>query len=272
MDNFFRICNIMEDNHVRNDKNIAMKKIIFALIFIILAGIVFLLAKNVLQKNNSALPANNIPANIATSANNQNSPQNAPAATTPPDNQNIPAGQISSGFQPPLDRATERVTKKPFGIYITPKTSPVQPEKFQGYHTGTDFEIFPEELNIDVPVKAVCNGKIAVKRSASGYGGVLVQNCTLDSQPASAELRRGEPITVVYGHLKLASISKNAGDSLNAGDAIGILGKAYSSETDGERKHLHLGAHKGNAISIPGYVSSQSQLSEWIDPCLYACK
>ena len=154
------------------------------------------------------------------------------------------------------------MTKKPFGIYITPKTSPVQPEKFQGYHTGTDFEIFPEELNIDVPVRAICNGKIAVKRFASGYGGVLVQNCELNNQP----------ITVIYGHLKLASIGNIAGDTLNAGDEIGILGKAYSSETDGERKHLHLGIHKGSSINILGYVQSKSELSGWIDPCLYVCK
>lgn len=239
-----------------------MKKIIIALIFIIIAGAVFALVKNNFQKSSSSIPANNVSTNTPAATENENPPQNAPAATTPPDNPNISAAQNLNGFLPPLDRATERVTKKPFGIYITPKTSPVQPEKFQGYHTGTDFEIFPEELSADVPVRAICSGKIAVKRFASGYGGVLVQDCTLDSQP----------ITVIYGHLKLASISKNAGDSLNAGDVIGTLGKAYSSETDGERKHLHLGIHKGSTISILGYVSSQSQLSGWIDPCSLVCK
>jgi hypothetical protein len=238
-----------------------MKKIIIALIFIIIAGAIFVLARNNFRKNNTVVPAKNISTNIPT-AENQDPPQNMPAATAPADNQNIALTQNLNGFQAPLGRATERVTKKPFGIYITPKNSPVQPEKFQGYHTGTDFEIFPEELNTDVPVRAICTGKIAVKRIASGYGGVLVQNCTLNSQP----------ITVVYGHLKLASISKNAGDNLNTGDDIGILGKAYSSETDGERKHLHLGIHKGSTVSILGYVSSQSQLSGWIDPCSLVCK
>jgi murein DD-endopeptidase MepM/ murein hydrolase activator NlpD len=154
------------------------------------------------------------------------------------------------------------VTKKPFGIYITPQTSPVQPERFRGYHTGTDFEIFPEELNADVPVHAVCKGAIALKKNASGYGGVLVQNCNLENQP----------VTVIYGHLKLTSISKNAGDNLNAGETIGILGKAYSSETDGERKHLHLGIHKGTTVNILGYVQSQSELSGWIDACTLVCK
>lgn len=220
-----------------------MKKIIIAAILIILAGAVFFLTKNL---------STDIPA-----GDNQASSQVAVPATVPPDSQNISPAQNSSGFLPPLDRATERVTKKLFGIYITPQTSPVQPEKFQGYHTGTDFEIFPEELNIDVPIHAICSGKIAVKRTASGYGGVLVQNCELDNQP----------VTVIYGHLKLASIGNIAGDTLNAGDEIGVLGKAYSSETGGERKHLHLGIHKGNSISILGYAQLQSNLSGWIDPC-----
>ncbi|MCX6766996.1 MAG: M23 family metallopeptidase [Candidatus Moranbacteria bacterium] len=239
-----------------------MKKIIIILAIVILAGTVFLLAKNVFRKTVPPAPANSISMSTPASENN-NPPQEMPVPSAPTDNQNTPTVQNSNGFQSPLDRAAERVTKKPFGIYITPKTSPVQPERFQGYHTGTDFEIFPEEQSADVSVRAVCSGKIAVKRSASGYGGMLVQNCTLDNQS----------ITVIYGHLKLASITKNAGDTLNTGDEIGILGKAYSTETDGERKHLHLGVSKGFSISILGYVQSQSELSGWIDPCsLGVCK
>jgi len=165
--------------------------------------------------------------------------------------------QSESAFVPPLEKAGERVIKKPFGIFITPQNSPVQPERFRGYHTGTDFEIFPEEQNIDVPVKAVCDGKILEKRTASGYGGVLVQSCSLDNQP----------ITVLYGHLKLASISKNVGDNLSVRKQIGILGRAFSVETNGERKHLHLGFHKGSGIDIRGYVQNQSDLSGWINPC-----
>ncbi|MDO8529667.1 MAG: M23 family metallopeptidase [bacterium] len=166
-----------------------------------------------------------------------------------------------SGFQVPLDRASQRVTRKPFGIYITPATSPVQPEKFQGYHTGTDFEIFSEELNADVPARAVCSGKLLLKKYASGYGGVAVEFCELDKNP----------ITVVYGHLKLSSISTDIGENINAGDIIGILGANKSVETNGERKHLHLGFHKGNAVNILGYVGKQSDLSNWLNPCLYVC-
>jgi len=165
------------------------------------------------------------------------------------------------GFQSPLDRAGERVTKKPFGIFITPQNSPVQPEKFRGYHTGADFEIFPEELNLDVPVRAVCPGRLKVKKYADGYGGVVVESCSLD----------GQLITVVYGHLRLASVDLAVGSDLKAGDVIGVLGNAYSSETSGERKHLHLGFHKGSGMNILGYVQNQSELSGWIDPCLYVC-
>jgi len=189
----------------------------------------------------------------ATAPNNQTESKNIAVP-----NQNLPT---ISNFQPPLDRAKKRVTKKPFGIYITPAASPVQPERFQGYHTGTDWEIFPEELNSAVPVKAICSGKLILKKSATGYGGVAVESCELDNKP----------ITVIYGHLKLGSIDAKINDNLNIGDEIGILGAAYSAETDGERKHLHLGMHRGSAINILGYVSSKSQLSGWIDPCLYLC-
>ncbi len=170
--------------------------------------------------------------------------------------------QEKTKFAPPLDRANERITKKKFGQFITPQNSPVQPEKFFGYHTGTDFEIFPEELNTEVSVYAVCNGKVREKRYATGYGGLLIQNCELDSGP----------VTIVYGHLKLASINKVPGETLGVGELIGILGTNKSTETSGERKHLHLGVHKGTAINVLGYVQTEENLSGWANPCLYFCK
>ncbi|OGI27466.1 MAG: hypothetical protein A2359_05015 [Candidatus Moranbacteria bacterium RIFOXYB1_FULL_43_19] len=197
---------------------------------------------------------NNLPSKVKDIVTNQISPgQKNPPAPAPV-------------FSAPLEKAGERVTKKIFGQYITPQNSPVRPEKFRGYHTGTDFEIFPEELNTDVPVRSVCDGKIALKKTATGYGGLLVQNCGLDGQLASPELGDG-PISVIYGHLKLTSITKKAGDALPLGEKIGILGKAFSSETSGERKHLHLGIHKGSSVNILGYIQNQSELSGWINPC-----
>lgn len=200
----------------------------------------------------------NIP---AVSQNDQSASENAVSqnqgvASSPSQNDNS-----LNNFKAPLDRTSERVTKKPFGIYITSDTSPVQPERFRGYHTGTDFEIFSEELNSDISVKAVCSGKILLKKYVSGYGGVVVEMCELENNP----------IAIIYGHLKLSSISLEEGNLINAGDILGILGKGDSAETDGERKHLHLGFHKGMGVNVQGYVSSESDLSKWLDPCDYIC-
>ena len=162
----------------------------------------------------------------------------------------------------PLDQAKERVTKKPFGIRIDQATSPVQPERFSGYHTGVDFETFSSEVMTDLPVRAICSGEVLVKRSASGYGGLLVTSCTLD----------GQEVTVTYGHLRLASVAREAGERVETGDQIGVLGTGGSSETDGERKHLHLGIHRGAAPNILGYGSDRDDLSQWLDPCLFVCQ
>lgn len=168
----------------------------------------------------------------------------------------------TDAFVPPLAHAGERVTKKPFGIYVTETDSPVRPERFSGYHTGTDFEAFPEEADTDVTVSAICSGKLLAKRPADGYGGVAVGSCTYE----------GLPVTVVYGHLRLSSITSSVGDTIAAGDALGTLGTGYSTETDGERRHLHLGIHRGPTVDILGYVPSEDRLSGWIDPCTLICR
>lgn len=174
-------------------------------------------------------------------------------------NSNDEVAVVKNSFQFPMNRATERVSKKPFGIFVTPKNSPVSPEKFSGYHTAVDFEIFSEELEEEVFVKAVCSGKLLVRRIATGYGGLAVQSCDLE----------GNPITVIYGHLKLDSIKVAPGDNIVTGEDLGMLGRAYSAESGGERKHLHLGFHKGSEINILGYVSSKELLSNWLDPMLF---
>jgi murein DD-endopeptidase MepM/ murein hydrolase activator NlpD len=232
-----------------------MKKILLVLILIIVALAIFFLIKNpFVSKTNQPVSLNN---------QNQALTNQSQAVTNQPLNQNSLNLNTtpSSGFQPPLDRAGERVIKKPFGIYITPATSPIQPENFSGYHTGADFEILSDELNKEVQVKAVCSGNLKLKKYATGYGGVAVQECQLYN----------EVITVIYGHLKLSSITASVDKNINIGETIGILGADKSTETSGERKHLHLGFHKGTAINILGYVSAQKDLESWIDPCLYVC-
>ncbi len=124
-----------------------------------------------------------------------------------------------------------------------------------GYHTGVDFETTAEEQKIDVPILAICDGPLILKKIATGYGGVAVQACELDKAP----------ITVVYGHLRFSSINAALDTKLISGQTIGFLGKGYSAETAGERKHLHLGIHKGSAINILGYVQKAGDLNYWID-------
>lgn len=165
-------------------------------------------------------------------------------------------GQLLNKYNDlPLERARERVLKKPLGIKISPQNSPVKPERFSGYHTGVDYEILPGEEYADISVFVICDGKILRKEMANGYGGMLIQSCELDNQS----------VTVVYGHINLISVSRKIGDTVVQGDFLAILGKGYSSETDGERKHLHLSIHKGTTVNSRGYVSTQEELLNWID-------
>lgn len=156
----------------------------------------------------------------------------------------------------PIDRVLQRLSKKPFGLKVSPGHSPVSPERFSGFHTGADFETFPEEQDRDVPIFAVCDGQLLLKKSASGYGGGAMQSCHINSQD----------VTVIYGHLRLSSIAAQAGQEIGTGQQLAVLGQGASLETDGERKHLHLGIHKGTNIDLRGYVQKQSELDGWIDP------
>ncbi len=222
-----------------------MKKIYFILFLIIIALVFFFLSKNYQQKDNSNVPQIN---QLGVLDINQ-------------EEENLSNIRTLNNLQPPLDKAGERVSKKKFGVYITPQNSPIQPERFKGFHTGVDFEVFSEELNTEVSVYAICSGKIKLKQYVSGYGGIAAQTCELNK----------EPITIIYGHLELSSITVNIDENIETGERIGILGADKSQETDYERKHLHLGIYKGMELNIKGYVGSQSELLNWIDPCLYIC-
>jgi hypothetical protein len=168
---------------------------------------------------------------------------------------NIDKVQISM----PIDDALERVTKKPFGIGISPSNSPVSPERFSGYHTGVDFEITDQEKDMDIAIMAICDGEIIYKDWVSGYGGAVIESCVLDEQE----------VTIIYGHVKLSSISENIGSKLIAGKQFSVLGDGVSQETDGERKHLHLGIHKGATLNLLGYVKEKEDLVNWVDVTEY---
>ncbi|MDI6777887.1 MAG: M23 family metallopeptidase [Patescibacteria group bacterium] len=227
-----------------------LKRIIAFLIFFFVIAFLFLGVRKFYGNQNHDSRSN------VTTVEKNNTPNALPEIAEIQQN-NASTPQENQPFQPPLERAGERVTKKPFGIFITPQNSPVQPERFSGYHTGADFEIFPEELNSDVEVKAICSGKLLASRTAGGYGGLAVESCELNNQS----------ITVVYGHINISSVKFKTGDQIKSGDIIALLGTNKSTETNGERKHLHLAVHKGSGIDIRGYVQNQSELSRWADPC-----
>ncbi len=163
--------------------------------------------------------------------------------------------EIVKLFAMPLSNTKDRITKKHLGTYVTPKNSPVSPEVFTGFHTAVDFETFSQEQNTDVLVFAICSGDISIKKIANGYGGMVVQNCTLD----------GSPVTVIYGHVRLSDMKADVGDIVEKGEFLTNLGTGFGLETGGERKHLHLGIHNGLGIDTRGYVANENDLNNWVN-------
>lgn len=179
--------------------------------------------------------------------------QNVSNSVVPPTtNPTAPTVQIVGE---PISNSLSRITKKPFGIYVTPSSSPVQPEKFTGYHTGTDFETTSSEANNPVPISAICDGTARYKNIVQGYGGVIIASCTINNQV----------VTVLYGHIDLATSVLNVGSNISRGTFIANLAPSYSTASGGERKHLHLGIHLGTGIDYRGYVQNQTELTGWLN-------
>ena len=168
------------------------------------------------------------------------------------------AGCTSSSLHEPLPNAGLRATPLHFGLYVTPDPdqNPIDPpERFSGYHAATDFEVSQGELEGDVPVYALCGGKVIFSGFVRGYGGVVVHRCVIEKQH----------VTVLYGHLALEGLPPE-GRRVRAGDTLGLLADANSHESGETRKHLHLGIHKGKRLVLAGYVQTEEQLKQYIDP------
>ncbi len=192
-------------------------------------------------------------ATTATLSNDGTKPAPPPVNTT---SVVVNTSTITATVVVPIADFFTRITKKPFGIYITPKTSPVQPEKFTGYHAGADAETTSAETKIDIPIMAIADGTVVFAGHVNGYGGVILIRHNIGS----------ETVTALYGHLRISSFTKKVGNAVKPGEKIAVLGTGFSSETDGERKHLHFGIIKGDAINYKGYVPTKSGLSAWEDP------
>lgn len=164
------------------------------------------------------------------------------------------AGQLHE----PLPNASHRATPLHFGLHVTndPDDNPIDPpERFTGYHVATDYEVSAGELEGDVPVYAICDGEIVYSGFAAGYGGLITQRCW----------RGDQAITVIYGHLAIDSLAKS-GEYMEAGQTIALLGANRSHDTDGSRKHLHLGIRKGASADFRGYVDTEDEVDDFIDP------
>lgn len=167
------------------------------------------------------------------------------------------ASASSSQLSWPLKRAAFRPTPLHFGLYVTPDPdqNPIDPpERFTGYHVATDFEITSGEDDKDVPVFAICTGSVVYSGFAEGYGGLIAQHCVIDD----------EEVTVTYGHLMLDTLPA-VSDTLTAGKKIALLAPEKSRDSDDNRKHLHIGIHKGPDLVYLGYVQTKEELSDFRD-------
>ena len=206
-----------------------MKKALL-LALIILAIIVALFASGVWSNNSSDLdsPAGNFPSSLIRSLDLDLSPQIEPTLVFP------------------VDEYVERRTYKGFGEYFS--------DRFVGYHAGEDAEYVDDAS--DVPVYAISEGVIRQQRSVSGYGGLIVVEHAID----------GKQITALYGHIDLNSTRFSVGDDVEMGNVLGYLGDHESTETDGERKHLHFGLYEGYDGRINGYESNEVSVLNWLNP------
>jgi len=219
-----------------------MKKYLIwaALIIVVVGGIYFVVRnRNSSKQNNSQTASPSV--------------TSTPTSTTTTTPTSVATTTNTNSLADPIADFKSRVTKKPFGIYITPQTSPIQPERFTGYHTGADVEY--QDVTADVPVYAVSDGKVVLSETASGYGGVFMIEIQLN----------GAKHTVLYGHIRPSSLPK-VGTQVTKSQQLAVLGTGYSTDTDGERRHLHFAVLADNSLNIKGYVSTKSQLSSWIDP------
>lgn len=152
---------------------------------------------------------------------------------------------------PPIDPDSVwgyHATYKVFGQFVD--------DRFYGYHAGEDVEVLPEFEGSDIEVRAAAEGYIVYKNWVGGYGGVVI----IEHEIA------GEIYRSLYGHLDLDSVTQAVGEPLQKGEVFALLGDPYSTQTDGERQHLHFSVWKGGAVQLAGYVTNENELEEWLDP------
>lgn len=147
----------------------------------------------------------------------------------------------------PIQGFAERQTIKLFDQWVS--------DRFTGYHLGEDIEY--TDTDADVPVYSIATGTVRyIGAHVNGYGGVLEISYTVDD----------EKITALYGHLNLVKTALRAGQTVGLGQTLAYLGKGFSTQTDGERKHLHFGLYTGSAFRINGYTKTKADMAGWLNP------
>ena len=99
----------------------------------------------------------------------------------------------------------------------------------------------------------------------SGYGGLLVLKGSIDKNPVPGTGFSDQSRYFLYGHVRPSRLPA-VGSTVKQGDQVGGLGTAFSSETDGERRHLHFAVYTKDPVDLRGYVQNQSELSAWQNP------
>lgn len=163
-----------------------------------------------------------------------------------------------SGYFYPITRYESRITNRDHGKSTTVADSRGFPcgGQFEGIHVGDDLEVSSEEVSQEVPVFAIADGSVVQASVVGGYGGLLVTKHTINDQA----------LTIYYGHIDLGQLKVKKGEAFKAGQLLTYLGDQCSSETSNERKHLHFAIHKGSSVDVRGYVKTQAELANWLDP------
>lgn len=172
-----------------------------------------------------------------------------------------PSGKSESTKNPsntyyPISNYEKRLTFRRFGQTVTTNDMPTCGFPFQGIHNGDDLEAYEYEAKTIVPVYAVSQGKVVFKNYVDGYGGLLVIQTQLDNQD----------VLLNYGHVNISTAKVALDETVLPGQEIAFLGEGCSSETNGERKHLHFAIHKGTTLDLKGYLQTPEELENWFNP------
>ncbi|HEY8109019.1 MAG TPA: M23 family metallopeptidase [Patescibacteria group bacterium] len=131
------------------------------------------------------------------------------------------------------------------------------PNRFTGIHAAVDVEFTrPADARREVPVRAVTGGTVIYVDDVAGYGGLVI-----------VRHAKPEPVTSLYGHIRLRDVPVKVGQRVREGQRIATLGAPFSAEISGARKHLHFGIHKGPGLDIAGHEQTRERLlAEWYNP------